>query len=408
MPNRRDFFSSLAGGAAALAVSGRILGANDRVRFGIIGAGARQMEDFRAALACPNVEAVAAADVYSARFAPFQALAPNMKTYGDFRKLLDDKSIDAVLIATPQHLHALHFVPSIQAGKDVYQEKTMAFSPAHARRMRDAFEGSGRVVQIGMQMNSGPGLQKVARARGPRAHGHDHGDPGVSISATRRTADGCARSPPTATPSTSTGRAFEGEAKSYPFDAQRFINWRFFWDYSGGNVFENMVHQVGFWYGALGLNIPESVTMTGGNYLSPQMQVPDTMNVVMVQPEKLIFTWSSMFGNNYFSEGYDYLFGTDGTLIHDESDHVAYLPQRRRGNAPPAAEGDAAPPIAKGGYKDYTAQHMQNFFDCVRSRKEPNCPFDLGYRTAIACQMANASYRQRRTVRWDAAKEDIV
>jgi hypothetical protein len=128
------------------------------------------------------------------------------------------------------------------------------------------------------------------------------------------------------------------------------------------------------------------------------------MNVVMVQPEKLIFTWSSLFRNNYFSEGYDYLFGTSGTLIHDESDNVAYLPQRRRGKAPPAAGGDVAPPSGKGGYKECTVQHMQNFFDCVRTRKGPNGPFELGYRTAIACQVANASYRPQRTVRWDAAK----
>jgi len=210
VPNRREFFGNLAGGAAAVAVSGlgsagRILGANDRIRFGIIGAGARQMEDFRAALACPNVEAVAVADVYTGRFAAVQALVPQIKTYRDFRRLLDDKSIDAVLIATPHHQHALNFVPAIQAGKDVYQEKTMAFNPAHARRMRQAFLGSGRVVQMGMQMNSAPGLQKVrellpASAWG-RARLSRH-----TISATPRTEAGCGRSRRTATPNTSIGR----------------------------------------------------------------------------------------------------------------------------------------------------------------------------------------------------------
>ena len=83
--------------------------------------------------------------------------------------MLDDKTIDAVLIATPQHQHALNFVPAIQAGKDVYQEKTMAFNPDHARRMKKAFEGSGRVVQIGMQMNSGPGIAKVREMATPSA-----------------------------------------------------------------------------------------------------------------------------------------------------------------------------------------------------------------------------------------------
>ena len=87
------------------------------------------------------------------------------------RQLLDDKSVDAVLIATPQHQHALNFVPAIQAGKDVYQEKTMAFSPDHARRMRKALEGSGRVVQIGIQMISGPGMKMVRELATPERMG---------------------------------------------------------------------------------------------------------------------------------------------------------------------------------------------------------------------------------------------
>ena len=219
--------------------------------------------------------------------------------------MLDDKTIDAVLIATPQHQHALNFVPAIQAGKDVYQEKTMAFNPGHARRMRNAFQGSGRVVQVGMQMNSSPGCQKVRELAAPDRIG--------SISAIqayhfRNSAHGgwLRPIPPDCDAEHIDWPAFEGEAKAYPFDPQRYMNWRFYWDYSGGNVFENMVHQVAFWYGALGLNIPEAVTMTGANYRSPKMQVPDVMNVVMQQPEKILFTWSSTFGNNYYSERYDY------------------------------------------------------------------------------------------------------
>jgi predicted dehydrogenase len=125
--------------AAGQTPTSRILGANDRVRFGLIGAGARGMQDFGFALKCANVEAVAVADVYTGRFDAAKKLVPNIKTYQDFRQLLDDKSIDAVLIVTPQHNHCLNFVPAIQAGKDVYQEKTMAFNPAHARRMKHAF-----------------------------------------------------------------------------------------------------------------------------------------------------------------------------------------------------------------------------------------------------------------------------
>jgi predicted dehydrogenase len=409
MSNRREFFEEVLGGAAvsALASSGRVLGANDRIRFGLIGPGARGMEIFQAAMRCPNVEAAAVADVFAGRFNAAKALVPQIKTYRDFRQLLDDKTIDAVLVATPQHQHVLNFVPAIQAGKDVYQEKTMAFNPGHAQRMKKAFQGSGRVVQVGMQMNSAPGLQKVRELATRERMG--------AITALqafhfRNAPHGgwLRRIPPDCDAQHVDWPAFEGEAKSHPFDPQRYMNWRFYWDYSGGNVFENMVHQVGFWYGALGWNIPEAVTMTGANYRSPQMQVPDTMNVVMHQPEKVLFTWSSMFGNSYYSEGYDYLFGSAGTLIHDQSDNVAFVPQGRRGAGEAGGAVASVPAIGRGQYKDFTAEHMQNFFDCMRSRKEPVCPFELGFRSAIACQMAIASYRQQRTVRWDPGTEEIV
>jgi predicted dehydrogenase len=152
MSNRREFIKQCVGGAASLGALGlasprRVLGANDRIRIGLIGGGGRGQEIFKAALRCPNIEGAAVADVYTRRLDEVKGFVPQIKTYKDFRQLLDDKSIDAVLIATPQHQHALNFVPAIQAGKDVYQEKTMAFNPDHAKRMRKSLEGSGRVVQ---------------------------------------------------------------------------------------------------------------------------------------------------------------------------------------------------------------------------------------------------------------------
>jgi len=107
-----------------------------------------------------------------------------------------------------------------------------------------------------------------------------------------------------------------------------------------------------------------------------------------------------MFGNNYYGEGHDYLFGTKATLLHTDSNEVHVIPQGAKVAARPASD--------HGGYKEMTGQHMQNFFDCVRSRKEPVCPFKLGFRTSIACQMAVASYRRQTTVRWDPATEEII
>jgi predicted dehydrogenase len=386
----------------------RVLGANDRIRIGLIGAGGRGQEIFKAALRCPNVEAVAVADVYTRRLDEVKGNVPQIKTYKDFRRLLDDKSIDAVLIATPQHQHALNFVPALQASKDVYQEKTMAFNPDHAKRMRKALEGSGRIVQIGMQMISGQSLPKVKELATAERVGdvtaiHIHHFRNAPYGGWMR------KIPPDCDAEHVDWRAFEGEAESHPFDPQRYMNWRFYWDYSGGNVFENMVHPVGFWYKALALRIPESVTMTGANYLSPKMQVPDTMNVTMNLHEKILFSWNSMFGNDLYGEGYDLLLGNKGTVMQNESDQVRYWPQGEKVSGE-AKEGGAttgkAPDIV--GYSDKTEVHMRNFFDCVRSRKEPICPFEIGFRSAIACQMAVRSYREGRTVRWDEKREEIV
>lgn len=389
--------------ATGVVSSARVLGANDRIRIGLIGGGARGKEIFRAAIKCPGVQAVAVADTYTRRLDEVKAIVPGIAIFTDFRQLLDDKSVDAVLIATPQHLHALHFVPAIQAGKDVYQEKTMAFNPGHARRMRKAFQGSGRVVQIGMQMNSGEGVAKIrelatAERMGSLTAIQAHHYRNSPYGGWMRTI------PPDCNAEHVDWPAFEGEAAPHAFDPQRFMNWRFYWDYSGGNVFENMVHQVGFWMEALRLSIPEAVTMTAANYLCPKMQMPDTMNVCMQQAEKILFTWSSMFSNDYYGETEDYLFGSKGTLIHLDSDAVRYLPQHRKSKEGP----EAKPAEEKKEYNDLTQLHMQNFFDCMRSRKQPNAPFEIGFRAAIACQMAITSYRRQSTVRWDPATEEII
>lgn len=405
MPSRRTFIQQSLGGSAAFVASGwlpagRALGANDRIRIGLIGGGDRGQEIFRAALRCPNVEGVAVADLYTRRLDEVKQIVPGIKTYSDFRQLLDDKGVDAVLIATPQHQHALNFVPAIQAGKDVYQEKTMAFNPDHANRMRKAFEGSDRVVQVGIQSTSGSQLETVRQNLSPEQMG--------SVTALRThhyrnsPYGGWKRAIPADCDLQHVNwKEFQGETEDRPWDPNRYVNWRFFWDYDGGNVFENMVHQVGFWYKVLNLQIPRAVTMSGGNYLCPDMQPPDTMDVSMNQPENILFTWNSMFGNRYYGETDDLLLGTKGTIHRDKDERVKYLPESKH-------NPDESPASAPVPDEDLTARHMQNFFDCVRSRKEPNCPFELGYRSAIACQMAIRSYHEGRKMCWNAETEEIV
>ena len=407
MSSRRDFLGTLAMGSAlagasaaasasASAATGRVLGANDRVRFGLIGAGSRGQEILKAALGRPNVECVAVADAYTGRFAAADKLVPGVRCVQDHRKLLEDPSIDAVLIATPQHLHARHFVDAVGAGKDVYQEKTMAFNAEHARRMRNALEGSGRVVQIGLQWNSSGGVEKVRE----RVKSGDLGD--VSLLQTHHFRQppygGWLREiPADCDPAHVDWDAFQGDAHRVPFDPDRYVNWRFYWDYSGGNVYENMVHIVAFWFAALDLSIPETVSSTGGNFQHPKMSPPDAFQVTMKHPENLLFTFTSMFGNGFYGEGRNLLFGTKGTIVHTLADDVRFVPAGKREEVEPRAS-----------IRNPTPEHLQNFFDCVRPRSEPTSPFELGFRTSIACRMAVEAYRRGTTVRWDPATEEIL
>jgi predicted dehydrogenase len=401
MDSRRNFLGTVASaGMVTLASPGRVLGANDRIRLGIIGIGDRGTQIAREAIACPNTEFVGFADIYTRRLDDAKKLAPNAKTYLDYRYLLEDKNVDAVLVATPQHLHCEHFSAVMDAGKHCYQEKTMAFTVDHAKRMRAAFRKAGpnRIVQIGHQScSSGHVPDAVEFLRGDRmgkitaVHMHmyrntPHGKPQWS----RPTY-------PDMTPENIIWSKFQGEAAKHDFDANRYINWRFFWDYSGGNVYENMCHQFAFWYKVMNLQIPKQVTMTGGLYLwKDGREVPDTMNVSAVQPEEMLVSWDSGFGNNALGATEDVL-GTDGTISRGQQ--IRYAPQKV--NRPTGSD-------LLGEARTKPQAHMQNFLDSVRGADKPNCPFDLGFKVSIACRMAVESYRQGRTMVWDSAEEEIV
>jgi predicted dehydrogenase len=401
MQSRRNFIGHVATGLAGTLAVPNVLGANDRIRIGIIGPGARGTEILQTALTCENVECVGATDVYTRRLEDVKRIAPNAKTYLDYRRMLEDKDIDAVLIATPQHLHCEHFTAALGAGKHVYQEKTMAFTVDHAKRMRTAFQKDAgkHAVQIGHQWTSTGAIPDAISFNTPETmgkitaiHAHmyrntPHGKPQWSRPVY-----------PDMTPENIIWKSFLGEAAPVDFDANRYINWRFFWDYSGGNVYENMCHQLSFWYKVLDLKIPKAATMVGGIYLwKDGREVPDTMNVSMEHEEELLYTWDSGFGNDQLRVTEDVL-GDNGTISHTPQT-IRYAPQkvnRKDGNE------------MTGTTRSDPKAHMQNFFDSIRAGKQPNCPFDLGFRISIACRMAVESYRQRRTVRWDASKEEIV
>jgi len=397
--SRRTFLGTMAG---AMTIPPSVLGANDRIRIGCIGPGSQGKFITRQAMACEGTEIVAFADVYTRRLEDAKQIAPGAKTYLDYRYILDDRSIDAVIIATPQHLHCENFVAAMQAGKHVYQEKTMAFTADHAKKMRAAFQRADkRIVQIGHQGCSGGSIidstefvkqglvGKVTEVHMHQYRNTPHGEPQWSRPIR-----------PDMTPENILWKSFLGEAPERPFDANRYINWRFFWDYSGGNYYENMCHQLAAWYKVLDLKIPKAATSTGGVFLwKDGREVPDTMCTSMEHPEELLVNWTSGFGNSELGGGVDVL-GTDGTITTRGG--LRYIPQKV--NRPDGVEIRGKTPTSKELHK----AHVQNWLDCIRSGKEPNAPVELGFRVSIACRMAVDSYRQRRTLYWDAVKEEIV
>jgi predicted dehydrogenase len=353
--------------------------------------------------ACPNTEIAGFADVYARRLETAAGATPGATIHSDYRSLLEDPNVDAVIIATPQHLHAQQFCDAIAAGKHVYLEKAMALSVAQAKAMRAVYEGDRRrhVVQIGHQACSTGHVTDVHQFLSrPDRMGKITA---IAMQMHRNTPVNKAQWARPAllttdlTPDRLDWSAFLGDAPPREFDPNRFVHWRYFWDYSGGSVFEHMSQQLSFWYGTLNLDIPQSATMKGGIYLwKDGRQVPDTVSVTLQQPEEILVSWVSGLGNNQLGVTEDVL-GTHGSITR--ASQVRYVPQKV--NRPDLQEAV--------GRSAHTPQaHLQNFLDCVRLGGEPNCPFELGYRVSIACRMAVDSYREGRTVRWDSQREEIV
>ena len=404
---RRQFLKEAAAGTAiSLAYpTSRVLGANDRVRLGIIGPGARGQELMKEFLRVPNVEFVAIADAFTQRHDEAKKLAPNVKAFSDHRQLLDLKDVDAVLVATPLHCHARHFLDTIAAGKDLYCEKTMTWSIDEAEACRDAAKRSKRVVTIGLQHQSSGELADAKQWIKDGIVGTvTHIETWMSRNTPRGKGQWVRPIPANCTAANVNWEAFLNGRQKRPFDPQRFINWRLYWEFSGGNVTENMVHQIAWSMRALDLPVPTAAYMSGGVFSEKDgREVPDTIAVTLDFPNDLVLTWQSTFSNSRFGIG-DRILGSHGTIerLAGSTDMVTgktqtglrYFPEKTN-----RADGV----MLEGQSKDQN--HMANFIDCVRSRKEPNAPVEIGYRSAVAAHMANLSYRQKQRVTFETAKQ---
>src|SRR5438445_935005 len=357
----------------------------------------------------PNAaELLAIADIYSRRSDEANSMAPNIQTYDDHRRLLDRKDIDAVIVASPPIIQGRHFLDTLAAGKDVYCEKTMTWSIAEAEQCLNAAKGSDRVVQIGLQHESDGSLAdtrqwikdglvgKVTQVESwmsrntPRGHGQW----------VRPVPSDC-------TPANVHWEAFLNGRSSRPFDAYKFINWRLFWEFSGGNVTENMVHQIAWIMSALDLPLPSAAYMSGGVFSEKDgREVPDTIAVTLDFPNDMVVTWQSTFSNSRYGLG-ERLLGSDSTIEHlaGATDMVSgksgetthYFPEKTNRRDGVAITGNSS-----------DQDHMSNWIECVRTRKTPHAPVDIGYRSAVAAHMANLAYRRQQRITLEAAQSAQV
>lgn len=397
---RREFLKSAAVTAAVglTLPTNRVLGANDRVRLGIIGPGARGQDLMKQALALPNVEFVAAADVYTRRRDEAKGLIPAAKIYADHRQLLDSRDVDAVLVATPLHCHSRHFLDTLAAGKDLYCEKTMTYSIEEAEACRTAASQSKQVVTIGLQHQSSGALADAKRWIKDGALGRvTHVEAWMSRNSPRGKGQWVRPVPADCNAANVNWKAFLNGRKDRPFDPHQFINWRLFWEYSGGNVTENMVHQIAWIMRALDLPAPTAAFMSGGVFSEKDgREVPDTIAVTLDFPDDLVVTWQSTFSNSHFGLG-ERILGSDGTIerLAGATDMVTgrsqtgirYFPEKVNRPGGAAQEGES---------KDQN--HMADFVDAVRTRRTPNAPVEIGYRSAVAAHLANLSYLRRQRV----------
>ncbi len=245
------------------------------------------------------------ADVFSDRRDQVKRFVPNVVGYQDARHLLDRKDIDAVINATPLHLHAKYFLATLAAGKDLYSEKTMTWDIPEAVACRAAARQSKQVVQIGLQYESSG---ELADAKDWVQNGSVGKVTMIESWMSRNTPIGHGQwvrpVPPDCRPANVNWDLFLDGRPKIPFDGYKFMNWRLFWEFSGGNLTENMIHQIAWIISAMNLQLPKAATMMGGIFSEKdRRQVPDTIGVSLEYPNDLLVLWQSTFSNARYGSG---------------------------------------------------------------------------------------------------------
>ena len=428
---RRSFIKVGTAAAALSAASwNRVLGANERVGIGVIGFGLVGRIHTRNFKAQPDAQVVAVSETYRPRMeAAVELVGGRVAQYPDFRKLLEDKNVDAVVVATPDHWHALMAMMACAAGKDVYVEKPLTLFVREGRWMVEVARRHKRVVQVGTQQRSGPHYQ---RARELIRAGRIGKLVSVQVSYFRNVAPGFGKPPDGKPPPDLDYDLWLGPAPQRSYNPNRAIyHFRWFWDYSGGQMTNLGQHSLDVVHWITAVKGANAVTSAGGRYfLEDNGEVPDTQDVLIEYPGfRAVCLWrecaagvgaTGMGGLEFHGTKGTMVLGRDGfEIFPDKKENPTNIVARIIGGHPvggpqPVPEGEGtqfwteAAKDTSGNWKDQYVQHARNFLDCVKSRQEPNSDLESCHQVATVCHLANLSLRTGRKLRWDPIKEEIL
>jgi predicted dehydrogenase len=400
--SRRQFLGSTAAAAASVALGRSVYGAaeNRTLRLGVIGAGGYGMADARAALKADSVEIAAVCDVDSDHLKQsadelekLQGKRPQaLKMY---EELLDLKGLDAVIIATPPHWHALQFIAALQRGLDVYCEKPLAYDIREGQAMVEAAARHGRVVQIGFQRRQSKAFAEVKRLIDSGAAGKI-----VQVDAQIHYTAGLKDPHPQDPPAALDWDLWCGPGPKIPYSPQvGHVNWRLERTSGHGHLVDWGIHWIDFCRKILDLPMPRAVTAAGGTYeLQGRITTPDTLTVHF-EFDRLPIVWRHRIwgAEEYQSETNNgiFFFGEKATIFVSDSGWTV-IP---RGKSKDRQEFKAD--------RDMGVAHMKDFISAVRTRRQPTCSADDAFRSTATVQLAMIAYETMSPVRWDAAARQI-
>jgi predicted dehydrogenase len=390
MQRRKLLFTA----ASAAAVQG----ANERVRGAIIGAGGRG-RFLTAEFKEIGVEMAAVCDVYKPNLeAGLKAASTGAKAYSDYRKLLEDKSLEVVIVATPDHWHAQMVIDAVHAGKDVYVEKPMAHTPDEGYRIIEAVRKTKRVVQVGTQRRSFPLFHEAKKLMTEGGIGDVRLVNGWWYNHQTSVRQGKFEGE-------IDWKAWLGTAPKRDADPARFFNWYYYWDYSGGLMIGQAAHIVDSIHWFMNSGIPSAVVVGGGRPNLEGVEVPETTTMCLEYPENYLTTFTVGYKAMRYSGTLDQLVQYNGSKARFDVGRESYALYRED---PKAIElKPSAQKVEPGTFNSATRAHIRNLLECVKSRQDPNAPVEAGHATSVAMCMAMEALRRGVRAKWNDRQKRI-